>query len=63
MLVEYVCHGSVTLCNGKTLEIPKNIGEDNNEGLSFPQKDVKGSAYLSICSKNLIYDKHRELLE
>ena len=46
MLVEYVCHGSVTLCNGKTLGIPKNIGEDNNRGLSFPQKDAKGLAYV-----------------
>ena len=25
MLVEYVCHGSVTLCNGKTLGIPKTL--------------------------------------
>ena len=59
MLVEYVCHGSVTLCNGKTLGIPKNIGEDNNRGLSFPQKDAKGLAYICICPKNLIYDRPR----
>ena len=53
MLVEYVCHGSVTLCNGKTLRIPKNIGEDNNRGLSFPQKNAKGLAYICICPKIL----------
>ena len=50
-------HRSVTLCNGKTLRIPKNIGEDNNRGLSFPQKDAKGLAYICICPKNLIYDR------
>ena len=54
---------AVTLCNGRTLRIPKNIGEDNNRGLSFPQKDAKGSAYICICPENLSYDKHRELLE
>ena len=54
MLVEYVCNGSVTLCNGKTLEIPKNIGEDNNRGLSFPKKDAKGSAYMYMSKKSYL---------